>query len=369
MNPRESDGTLHAMSPSPGRGIGRHARRHATIALATALALLLPGLLPRAHARAKTDTVTLKNGNEITCEIVSLQRGKLRVKTDDMGTVNIEWDKVAAVAAKGLFEIEDLSGRLFYAPLDTIPDKGLQVATATGIETVPLLSVVRLIYIESSFWKRLSGSVDIGFGYTKSSDLAQFNADASVKFTRPTFLAELSASSYIQRQADVEDTTRNSVTFAYTRVRENRQFVLGQVSALQNRELGYDLRAGLTGAYGKYFVRSQGNELLGAAGLYLNREVPVEGETVSNLEALVVLDWANFSYDFPKTDIEVKTIFIVGLTDWGRYRVDVDARFDRELFSDFHLVIKGYYNYDSDPPTEGSSRDDFQVSLALGYKF
>jgi len=356
------------MNP-PGLGTGQHARRYAPVALATALALLLPGLVATAHARAKTDTVALKNGDEITCEIVSLQRGKLRVKTDDMGTINVEWDKIAAVTGKGLFEIEDLAGRLFYGPLETVPEKGLQVATATGIETVPLPSVARLMFIEASFWKRLSGSVDIGFGYTKSSDLAQFNGDVSAKFTRPTFVAELHASSYMQRQEDVEDTSRNSISLSYTRVRENRQLVVGRVSADQNQALGYDLRAGVTGAYGKYFVRNQGNEVLGAAGLYVNREVPVDGENVSNVEALVAADWANFSYDFPKTDIEIQTILILGLTDWGRYRVDVEARFTRELFKDFNFVIKGYYNFDSRPPTEGAARDDYQVSLALGYTF
>jgi hypothetical protein len=357
------------MSPSAGPGIGPPAGRHAAVALTAALALLLPGLLPRAHARAKTDTVTLGNGNEITCEIVSLSRGKLRVKTDDMSTVNIEWDKVASVTGKGIFEIEDLSGRLFYGPLQTVPGEGLQVATATGIENVPLASIARLMHIEASFWKRLSGSIDIGFAYTKSSKLVQFNGDVTVKFTQPTFVSELSASSYIQRQENVEDTTRNAISLSYGRVRENRQFVLGRVSADQNRELGYDLRAGVTGAYGKYLLRSQGNEVMGAAGLYVNREVPVEGETVTNLEALFVSDWAIFSYDFPKTDIEIKAVFILGLTDWGRYRADVDARFSRELFKDFSLVAKGYYNYDSQPPTEGSSRDDYQVSLAIGYTF
>ena len=92
-------------------------------------------------------------------------------------------------------------------------------------------------------------------------------------------------------------------------------------------------------------------------------------EAVTNLEALFAFDWANFSYDFPKTDIEIKAILILGLTDWGRYRVDLDARFDRELFSDFHFVVKGFYNFDSNPPTEGASREDYQISLALGYKF
>ncbi|MCG6926129.1 MAG: DUF481 domain-containing protein [Acidobacteria bacterium] len=206
-------------------------------------------------------------------------------------------------------------------------------------------------------------------GYTKSSDLAELNADVVVKYTRPTFSAKLEASSFLQRQEGVEDTTRSSMAFSYTRTRGNRQFLMGEASAMQNRALGYDLRAGLTGAFGRYLVRNQGSELVVASGLYVDREVPVEGETVTNLEALVAADWAIFSYDFPKTDIEFSTVLIFGLTDWGRYRVDLNARFDRELFDDFSLVVKGFYNYDSKPPTAGASRDDYQASLALGYSF
>jgi hypothetical protein len=344
-------------------------RRRFAAAVALGLALLMPGLAAPAAADPKTDIIVLKNGDHLTCEIRRLTRGKLRVKTDDMGSIDIEWDKVESLTAKGLFEIEDLQGGLYFGPLETVRDEGLQVATATGIETVPLLSVVRIMMIKASFWKRLSGSVDLGAGYTKSSDLAQFNGEVQVKFTRPSFFAEFNASSFIQRQEGVEDTTRNSASLSYTRTFENRQFAVGRLSADQNRELGYDLRAGVSAAWGRYLLRSQGNEILGAAGLYVNREVPVEGEATTNLEALVALDWANFSYDFPKTDIEISSLLIVGLTDWGRYRVDLDARLDRELFSDFHLVLKGFYNYDSRSPTTGESTDDYQFSLALGYTF
>jgi hypothetical protein len=328
------------------------------------LGLAVPG-----RADPKTDVVVLKNGDHITCEIRRLARGKLRVKTDDMGTVDIEWDKVESLTARGLFEIEDLTGHLYFGPLETIPEEGLQVATATGIETVPLVSVVRIMMLRTTFWKRLSGSIAVGFGYTKSSDLAQFNGDLSVKFTRPSFSAEFKASSFIQRQENVDDTTRNSASLSYTRTFENRQFALGQVSADQNRELGFDIRAGVTAAWGRYLLRSQGNEVLGAAGLYVNREIPVEGEQTTNLEALIAFDWANFAFDFPKTDIEITSIFYVGLTQWGRYRVDLDGRLDRELFTDFHLILTGYYDYDSQPPTEGAAKDDYQVSLAIGYSF
>lgn len=339
------------------------------LAVALGATLLLGALAPAASADPKTDIVVMKRGDRLTCEIKSLNRGKLRVKTDDMGTVDIEWDKVESVTAEGLFEIEDLAGRLYFGPLETVPDEGLQVATASGIATVLLIDVARLMAIKSDFWNRLSGSVDVGFGYTKSSDLAEFNGDFAVKYARPTFWAEVKGSSLIQRQTDISDTTRNTLSFTYTRNLENRRFALGRVSADQNRELGFDLRAGVTGAWGKYVLRSQGNEIPLAAGLTVFHEVPVEGEGVTNLEALFIFDWANFSYDFPKTDIEIMSLFYLGLTDWGRYRMDLDARFNRELFADFRLVLKGFFNYDSQPPTEGASKADYQISLAIGYTF
>ncbi len=338
-------------------------------AVALGLALLLLGLAASAGADPKTDIVALKNGDHLTCEIQRLTRGKLRVKTADMGTVDIEWDKIESLTGKGLFEIEDLQGGLYFGPLETIPEEGLQVATATGIETVPLMSVARIMMIEASFWKRLSGSIGLGFGYTKSSDLAEFSGDVLVKFTRPTFSAEFKASSFIQRQEGVDDTTRNSTSLSYTRALGSRRFALGRLSAEQNRELGFDLRAGLSGAWGRYLLRSQGNEVVAAAGLFVNREVPIEGDSTTNLEALFGFDWANFSYDFPKTDVEITSLLYVGLTDRGRYRVELDGRFDRELFSDFHLVLKGFYNYDSRSPTTGEKTDDYQVTLALAYKF
>lgn len=333
---------------------------------AFAVALCLPA---SAKAAPKTDVVVLKNGDRITCEIKRLARGKLRVKTDDMGTVDIEWDNVAAVTSQRLFEIEDLEGNLYYGPLETIEEEGLEVAAETGIVTVPLLVVARIVNYEANFWGRINGSVSLSAAYTKSSELGEFNADFSIQYTQPTFTAELKGSSFIQRQPGTSDTTRNSSSFTYGRNLSDRRFALGRLSADQNKELGYELRAGVLAAWGKYVVRNQDTELPLGAGLSVNREIPTEGETTTNFEAVFIFDWARFSYDFPKTDVEVLSLFYLGLNDWGRYRADLDVRVSRELFSDFTLILKGYYNYDSDPPTEGAAKDDYNVSLGIGYTF
>lgn len=51
-----------------------------------------------AEARPKTDRAVFLNGDVLTGEIKSLDRGKLRYSTNAMGTVSIEWDDLESGA-------------------------------------------------------------------------------------------------------------------------------------------------------------------------------------------------------------------------------------------------------------------------------
>ncbi len=62
-------------------------------------------------AQPRTDVVTLPNGDRITGEVVRLDRGRLEFKTDDAGTLYLEWDKLATVVATRLVEVVTSDGR------------------------------------------------------------------------------------------------------------------------------------------------------------------------------------------------------------------------------------------------------------------
>ena len=57
-------------------------------------------------AAEKTDVVYLRNGDRVTCEIKNLQRGQLKVKTDSIGTIYIEWKDIVRVTSKELYVVE-----------------------------------------------------------------------------------------------------------------------------------------------------------------------------------------------------------------------------------------------------------------------
>ena len=72
---------------------------------------LLTVALPATAQR--TDVVIMTNGDTLTCELKELVRGRLRVSTDSMGTVMVEWEDVRQVTSSDRFEVKLDTGERF----------------------------------------------------------------------------------------------------------------------------------------------------------------------------------------------------------------------------------------------------------------
>ena len=344
-------------------------RLHRALAIVPGTLLLLVAFAAPARAE-KVDVVMLRNGSRVIGELRSLTKSRLELITDDMGTLQIEWDNVAQLTAPEFFEIENMDGGLLFGSLRPGPGADtLEVVADWGNDLIPLWQVARIQLVKSGFWDKFKGSLEAGAGYTSATELLQLDFDAELRFTRPRFEAYARADAVLTQQPEADDTQRSALTLGYTRIFPNRHRAVAEGTLEQNRELGYDLRSSLFGGWAYTLARDRRNQLVGGAGLSVNREKPVEGESTTNLEATFVLDYANFAYDFPNTDIQVTTFGYLGLNQWGRFRLEASLSLRRELFSDFYFGLKGYESYDSDPATEGAQKNDWGLSLTLGYSF
>ncbi len=343
--------------------------------LTTARPIVLPALCAfgeaaALEAAAKVDVVVLRNGSRIVGEVKSMTKSRLELGTDDMGTLNIEWDNVVSVTAPEYFEVEDMGGGLHFGSLRAGPGTDtLEIVADWGNSELPMWQVARIQLVKSGFWDKFRGSFDVGAGYTSATELLQLDLNADVRFTRPRFEAFTKANAVLTQQPEADDTRRASLTLGYTRIFPNRHRIFTQGTFEQNQELGFDLRSSLIGGWGYALARDRKNQLVSGAGLSVNREKPIEGESTTNIEAVLGLDYSNFAYDFPNTDIQLTTFAYVGLNQWGRFRLEASASLRRELFSDFYFGLKGYESYDSDPATEGAQKNDWGLSLSLGYSF
>jgi hypothetical protein len=311
----------------------------------------------------------LVNGDSLTCEIKLLDRGQLQAKTDDLGTVNIKWDKIVSVTASRMFSVETTSGLRLLGQLSTSRPGQLDVVAPTGPVSIDLATVVYIAPIGSRFWNRLDGSVDLGLSYTQSSGVAQMNFGANAVFRRPNLQLTAAASSYFTRQENADDTSRHALDFGAIRSFGRQWLYLVQGGFERNQELGFDLRSTISAGGGRFLVRSNRAIFMVGGGLSTNRELPVGGTGVQNLEGLLSVRQSFFTYDYPKTDISSGVDVYPSFSQWGRTRVQFNGNIKREVVHNLTVGLTIYNSYDSRPPSEDARKNDVGLSFTIGWTF
>jgi hypothetical protein len=318
----------------------------------------------------RTDVVTLGNGDRITGEIINLNRGRLEFKTDDAGTLYLEWDKLASVVAARLFEVEREDGTKYLGSLGAAPPRSVAVVAAGFSIPLEMSLVTRITPIGTSFWRKIDGSIDAGFSYTRSSGVAQFNLNWNSVFRRPasTFRTALSLNTTAKDDDEGRD-DRGSFEASYLRYPWKRWFftVVGRFET--NESLGLTLRSQVGGAVGPRLVNTNRAQLAVGAGVVVNDERGVDVEPTQNVEALLLFGWSFFTYDRPKTTLDVTTQYYPSLSDPGRHRLQFDAAVKQELLKDFFVSASGYNTYDSRPPNPAFSNNDVGVVLSVGWSY
>ena len=336
----------------------------------TALVIAFLGLLSAtAYGAQKTDVVVLANGDRITGEIASLQLGQLKFKTDDAGTLYLEWDKlIRVIATTRVFDVSTTDGRRFLGSLEQTADRELRIMTATGnLVMVPMLDVTELAPIGASFWTKLDGSVSAGYNYTKSSGVGQLNFNSDTVYRRPAFSARLTAS---LTQTHTEESGTDNVSYiqgSYLRFRGGRWFVGGSGRFETNESLGIKLRSQAGGVYGPRLINSNRQQMGIAGGLAVNDERGVDVEPVVNLEGLVQFWWSYYRYDSPKSNLDVDFQYYPSLSSLGRQRVQFNGSFKHEVFKDFTTSLTLYDSYDSRPPNTAFDTNDIGVVISIGW--
>jgi putative salt-induced outer membrane protein YdiY len=330
---------------------------------------LLLGVTVSPAAAQKTDVVSFKNGDRLTCELKTLDKGRLTVSTNDMGTVNIEWDKVVSVESRRTYRVETSGGARWFGSLGVATAGHLDVVTAAGPVSLALLEVVLIAPLGQNFLQRLDGSLDFGLSYTQSSGVAQMNFNTEVIFRRPSFELHVDGDSYFTRQPDADDSARHSAQMTYTRPFGDRWAAVGAGGFESNRDLGYDLRSTATAGLGRYLTNSNRARVGLAAGVSTNYEQPVDEAGVQNLDAWFGFQQSFFTYDYPKTEVSTTVAAFPGLSQWGRVRLQFDGKLKREIVRDFTVGLTIYDSYDNHPPTAEARKNDVGLSLTVGWTF
>ena len=231
----------------------------------------------------------------ITGEVSKLDRGRLEYKTDDEGTIDIEWDKIASLRAKGQFEVTISNGQRFLGSLATDTPRSLVVVTLVGQVPLPMADVTMILPIGESFWKKLDGSIDIGYSYTRSSHVSQLNLNTTTTFRKPAFDAQLSASGTMtQNGEEGSRDDRGTLQVSYVRYRGPHLLIGAGASFETNESLGLILRSQVAVTAGSRLVNTNRAQLSIGAGLAVNHEQGLDTDPTENLEGLTTFKFSYF---------------------------------------------------------------------------
>ena len=286
-------------------------------------------LAPRALAE-KTDVVTLTNGDRLTGEVKSLDRGLLNFKTDTMGTVQIEWNKIARVESRLLFEVELSSGERHFGSLGPAPGAGrLMIGDAGGDVTVlGIADTVRIAQMDTAgpLRDRVDGYLDFGYGYSDSTQIAQLSLGAGISRRNRKRLWDFDLA---VAESDAPGTRAEGTASLSSESRRffgNRLFWSGLGRLERNDQPGLDRRALVGGGLGRYLVQASNREIAGLAV-------------------------------FPS------------LTISGRVRTAANIKFRYEFVKDLFAQIAITHAYDSKPQSVGAETRDYTLTTSIGYTF
>jgi len=310
----------------------------------------------------KTDKVSLKNGDVVTGEIKYMRFAKLTIDQDGPGKIDIKWEEIVRIRSAKTFQVTMEDGRVIVTALDSIFFDAQQNS---------LDDIVEIIWIKAKFLQRLSGDVNIGANYAKSSDIFTFNFTGSINYRVPKNELTLKGTSVLTNSSsDTSVSVKQDANLNYYRKLENSFYIGSNLGWEQNTELGLNNRFSFNGVGGKILISDNHNRMLTGMGLSFNEEQSNENkEYTSNLEALAVISYKRFYYSFPKLSIDAQYLIFPSVSDWGRIRMNFQLNTSIEILKDFNVGLSFYDSYDSRPPAGAASKNDFGVNFTIGYFF
>jgi len=307
--------------------------------------------------------VTFKHIDELRQAIDTAVLQELTDLTNALGSSNVTVSTSSTGLGNGDISVNTPVTYNSANSLSLVADRNITLISGNGITNAGSgavnLQAVNTLTVNANLSS--AGGVNI-----KAAN-ATFNGGAS--YRGRTWELSFTAASQLTAREDAAQTSRNTVSLFGNRLFEDRWFasVLGQIQ--ENEELDLDLRTVGGGGVGRFLRRSTHVTLATYGGLVYTRERFVGEPTDNSAEIAAGGQFDAFttrSNDFTLTNTVVAYFAVTGR---ARTRVELQTAWRHEFLSDFYWSLNALESFDSSPPSETAKKNDFSVSLALGWKF
>ena len=283
----------------------------------------------------------------------------LRLSTDDMGTINIEWSRDRLDRQPVHVRRASEAGGRRYAGVIATSEDGEDLVIRDEVPRSPSPLVHRA---RNGAGDRVSGSASPArcrwASTTRSRrGIRTGSINISSQYQAERLKATLDISALETSSPDTEPSARENLFSTVQFQRERPSFLMLLNSLERNDELGIDARL--------HDRRRPSRAISGrirtarsccSSGVVANQEWtrrPTRTRASKVSKACSARSWRIFRFNDPETSLSATAYLYPSLTESGRHRGTLDVSLRREIISDLFFDISFYDSYDSDPPSGG----------------
>ncbi len=293
--------------------------------------------------------VTLKNGDRITGEVVQTADGKLVVKSEFMGEVQIAFDSVAGIESADKLYLSSKDGQVLVGPVTTTDDEFAIVTENSGRVSVPKdqIAYVRDQAAQEAyeaeidrlrnpkltdFWR---GFFDTNLALTTgNSQTTSFsNAAGMTRQTNRDTIKLYFNSIYARQSTTGESLATANAIRGGTRYELNvsdKWFTFGFLDLEYDKFQDLDLRNVIGGGFGYHLVKTDRKQLNLFGGATYNQEFYTGDLTRRSAEVVMGEEFSLQVND--RTSYNNRLTFYPNMSETGEYRLQLDSTLVTDVF-------------------------------------
>ncbi len=317
------------------------------------------------------DTLYTSTGDRIIGEIESMERNVLIFSTEYSDEdFHIEWNEVKGLTSSQMLLMYTANGSKYEGglKLELGDSSSVRIITSTENISVPLKNIVEIAPIKQEFKDRIIINIDAGLSLTKANNMRQSSAAGKIDYRGLKWTFNASFNNIGTVQDGTEKVSRSEGGIGFTRDVFGNTMVIGGIESLKNSEQMLDLRFIVKAGYGYYFIRTNHLYFQAGAGLAYSRE-KYGGDSPVNGNSMEGVGIAEFNaYDIGDFTFYSNVSAYPSLSDWGRWRVDLDCSLKYDLPLDFYIKFSYIHNFDSSPLIDVPN-NDYVFKTSIGWEW
>jgi putative salt-induced outer membrane protein YdiY len=301
------------------------------------------------------DVVTLKNGDRVTGSVVSSDAKVLKMKTEFLGEVEIQWEAVSSIDSPSKLYVTSGDGQTLVGPVKTDADK-LEVTTAeSGVVEAPLASVAAVRNQEAQdayvaeidrlrnpkltdFWR---GFFDSGLALTAgNAETTTFsNAAGATRETQRDKIGLYFTSVYAKAQTVNDETNETLSTTTANAIRGGTRYELNinpKVYTFGFLDLEFDefqaldLRNVIGGGLGYHLIKNERTTFDVFGGASYNQEF-FENDITRRSAEIVLGETLSYQVN-GRTSLSERFALYPNMSDTGELRMQFDTSLTTDIF-------------------------------------